>query len=76
MALFPTNEVISMHRPSLELAVEKLAVAGEQAGFSVEEMIDLLNGGLPVSALLDMISSRLQEETQRSQDPYPPLWVQ
>lgn len=38
----------------------KLAVAGEQAGFSVEQMIQLLNRGLTVETLLDLISWRCQ----------------
>jgi len=31
-----------MESPSLVLAISKLAVAGEQAGFTLEEMIELL----------------------------------
>ena len=41
-------------------AVGKLAIAGEQAGFSVEKMIELLNEGLSVETLLDLISWRLE----------------
>jgi hypothetical protein len=33
----------------------KLAVAGEQAGLSVEQMIRLLNDGLAVETLLELI---------------------
>jgi hypothetical protein len=35
--------------------IGKLAHAGEQAGFTVEDMIRLLNAGLSVEALLDLI---------------------
>ena len=50
-----------MENPSLLRAVGKLAMAGEQAGFSLEQMIDLLNGGLSVETLLDLICWRLEE---------------
>jgi hypothetical protein len=53
-----------MERPSLVRAVGKLAIAGEQAGFSVEQMIALLNEGLTVETLLDLISWRLEDATK------------
>jgi hypothetical protein len=37
-------------------AIRKLALAGEQAGFSVEEMIELLKTGASVETLLDLLS--------------------
>jgi hypothetical protein len=40
-------------------AIYKLAIAGEQAGFSVEEMIELLTTGVRVETLLDLVCSRL-----------------
>jgi hypothetical protein len=49
-----------MGSPSLATAVGKLAIAGEQAGFKIEQMIELLNEGLSVETLLDLISWRLQ----------------
>lgn len=45
-----------MQNSSLVSAIEKLAIAGEQAGFTVEQMIQLLNDGLTVENLLDLIS--------------------
>lgn len=45
----------------LATAVGKLAVAGEQAGFSLEQMIQLLNDGLTVESLLELITWRLTE---------------
>ena len=48
-----------MENSSLLRAVGKLAIAGEQAGFSLEQMIDLLNQGLSVETLLDLICWRL-----------------
>lgn len=49
-----------MENSSLVSAIEKLAIAGEQAGFTVEQMIQLLNDGLTVATLLDLISWRHQ----------------
>jgi hypothetical protein len=46
--------------PSLVAAIEKLAIAGQQAGLSVEQMIDLLNDGMAVDTLLDLIECRLE----------------
>jgi len=40
-------------------AIEKLVLAGEQAGFTVEQMIQILQTGASVEALLPMIEWRL-----------------
>ena len=50
---------LRMKGPSLEIAIAKLATAGEQAGLTVEQMIELLNQGLTVLALIDLIQWRL-----------------
>lgn len=42
------------------IAIGKLAVAGEKAGFTIEQMIDLLNSGLAVETLLELIAWRLE----------------
>lgn len=42
--------------PSLLKTIEKLAAAGELAGFSPQDLIDMLNGGLSVADLLDVIA--------------------
>jgi hypothetical protein len=49
-----------MQRQSLQIAVEKLAIAGEEAGFSLDQMIKLLNAGLSLEALLVLIAWRLE----------------
>lgn len=49
-----------MARAALMSAIEKLAIAGEQAGFTLEQMIDLLNAGLSVESLLELIAWRLE----------------
>jgi hypothetical protein len=46
----------------LSSTIEKLARTGEQAGFRVEEMIEMLNAGVSIGALLDMISYSLSHE--------------
>lgn len=48
-----------MDKPSLTVAIGKLAIAGEEAGFTLEQMIELLDDGLTVETLLDLISWRL-----------------
>ena len=48
-----------MEKPSLADSVSKLAMAGEQAGFTLEQMIRLLNAGITVETLLDIIERRL-----------------
>lgn len=50
-----------MEKTSLSTAIGKLAIAGQQAGFSIEQMIHLLNDGLTVETLLELISWRLCE---------------
>jgi len=47
-------------RTSQVAAINKLAVAGEQAGFSLEQMIELLDSGLAVETLLELIAWRLR----------------
>jgi hypothetical protein len=49
-----------MQQPLPTRAIEKLAHAGEQAGFTAEDMIRLLNAGLSVEALLDLIERSVQ----------------
>ena len=48
-----------MEKPSLMVAIGKLATAGEKAGFTVEQMIQFFEDGLTVKTLLDLISWRL-----------------
>ena len=66
-----------MDNPKLLRTIGKLAIAGEQAGFSIEEMIDMLNSGVSVSMLLALISSRLEEPPPSSSQALGslPRWV-
>ena len=61
-----------MATPSLAASLFKLSIAGEQAGFTVEQMIWLLNSGMTVAGLLWLIEWRLRciEEEARS-----PRWL-
>lgn len=56
-----------MSNPKLLMAINRLAMAGEQAGFSLEEMIEMLDSGVSVSTLLALISSRLEERQPPAQ---------
>ena len=54
-----------MQRANLVVAISKLAVAGEQAGFSLEQMIQLLNAGLTAETLLELIAWRFEARHAR-----------
>ena len=53
-----------MQRLLLMSAINKLAVAGELAGFSLEQMIQILDDGLSVETLLDLITWSLERRQQ------------
>ena len=46
---------------SVRECIERLVLVGQQAGISVQQMIDLLNAGLSVEGLLLLIELRLKE---------------
>ena len=54
-----------MAEPSLTKTLEKVAQAGEYAGFTVQQMIQFLNAGFTIGDLLYVIGRRLE------QIPYP-----
>ena len=58
----------SAERPSLRDSVEKLAMVGQQAGFTVQQMIDLLNSGVTVDTLLDLFVWRIDAMTRDLKD--------
>ena len=54
-----------MATTSVKASVFKLAMAGEQAGFTVEQMIWMLNSGMSVAGLLWLIEwslNNIEEE--------------
>lgn len=59
---------------TLALAVAKLAIAGEQAGFSLEQMMGMLDAGLTVGTLMDLISWRLGD-TSKAHRVHSSGWV-
>ena len=48
-----------MAQASLQASVFKLAMAGEQAGFTIDQMIGMLLAGVTVEGLLRVIAFRL-----------------
>jgi hypothetical protein len=62
----------ALENPSLLSAVGKLALAGGQAGFSLEQMIGLLDAGLGVDSLVDLISWRLERVVSPPAPPAQP----
>jgi len=50
-----------MDKPTLVSAITKLGVAGQQAGFTLEQMIDLLNAGITPDTLLELIAWRMEQ---------------
>ena len=56
-----------MATPSLQNSICKLAMAGEQAGFTVEQMIRMLNAGVTIEGLLGLIEWRLGTGVPESQ---------
>jgi hypothetical protein len=63
-----TVQVEAEHYPKLVAAISKLAVAGELAGLTISEMIGLLNDGLSIESLIDIIASRLDRMGLLSHD--------
>ena len=47
-----------MEKPIM-IVIEKLVLAGEEAGFSIEQMIQILQAGASVEGLLQLIERRL-----------------
>ena len=47
------------HNEDVYGAIERLAAAGEQAGFSVPELIVMLRAGMSLETLLDVIEVRM-----------------
>ncbi len=53
-----------MEHQSLVVAIGKLAIAGQQAGFSLEQVIQLLDAGLSVESLIELIAWRFESHGQ------------
>jgi len=57
---------------NLMTAIAKLVLAGEQAGFTIEQMIQLLQTGTSIEVLLSMIEWRL---LPCASEPYYSRWM-
>lgn len=57
-------------KAALKPAIEKLARAGQNAGFTIEEMIELLNTGVSVETLLNLICTRLDSVEEQVFDEF------
>lgn len=64
-----------MERPHLISAIHKLAIAGEQAGFSVEQMIKMLNNGLSVEELIALIGLQIEGDKRKLTPTTHSAWV-
>ncbi len=64
-----------MQTAALVSGVNKLAMAGEQAGFSVEQMIQMLNAGVTIETLLELISWRLGQVSRTTPLAHSSNWV-
>lgn len=62
-----------MATPLLKDSIAKLAIAGERAGFTVEQMIRMLNAGVTIEGLLRAIEFRLAD--QFPVNPRTSIWV-
>jgi len=50
----------SRNRTDIASCIARVAVAGQQAGFTVDEMIEFLQNGLKLETLIDLIAARLE----------------
>jgi len=61
MQVSHANSAFPNNADDLIRSVGKLAMASERAGFTVEQMIRLLNAGFTVECLIDLIVEGLNE---------------
>lgn len=64
-----------MERVALVSGIGKLATVGQQAGFSVEQMIQLLDAGLTVEGLVELIAWRLEQPKPLAPVASSSIWV-
>jgi hypothetical protein len=58
-----------MERVPLITAVRELVIVGERAGFSIEEMVELLNAGVSLKCLLELIAERINADLETGTGP-------
>lgn len=64
-----------MERVALVSGIGKLATVGQQAGFSVEQMIQLVDAGLTVEGLVELIAWRLEQPKPLAPVASSSIWV-
>jgi hypothetical protein len=69
----PETLHVSNERPCLVATIRRLAAAGEQAAFSVADLIRLLNSGMPVSTVVDLIELRFRAQSHLGSRTYSPV---
>lgn len=64
-----------MEEPNLPAILGKLVSAAEQADMNVQQMIDLLNVGLSMEALLLLIELRVEDKRKQAFQRAVPKWT-
>lgn len=60
---------MATNNTTLVTAVHKLAIAGKRGGFTLEQMIQLLNTGMSVDALVEVIGFYLSNREENNGRP-------
>ena len=63
-----------MDRSALRQSIRKLAMAGEQAGFTVEQMMQLLKEGVDIKTLISLIEWKILYNDEQPSAPHQ-RWV-
>lgn len=53
------NTLGEAHNEDVYHAIERLVQAGEQVGFAIHDLIRMLNGGMTLESLFDLIELRM-----------------
>lgn len=64
-----------MEQPNLPAMIGKLVLTAEEADMDVQQMIDLLNVGLSIEALLLLIELRLEDKQRKAFQYAVPKWT-
>ena len=56
-------------RPDIAYCIARVAIAGQRAGFTIEEMIEFLRNGLQVETLIDLIAGAFMLRLKNQLEP-------
>lgn len=59
--------IVGRNRREIVQNIAKVAIAGQQSGFTMQEMINFLQNGLLVETLIDLMAARLEFKGLRGQ---------